>query len=203
VPPGASSPDLSGATTDAAAAGVAGDIFEFFYRELRELAAGMLRDERRGHTLQPTALVNEMWLRLDGRVEGVGDREHFFSLAARAMRRVLTDHARSRGTQKRGGGAARVTLSEGSAHTASWDADLVGLSDSLEELARHHERAARVFELRAFGALPVPSVASLLGISESTAKRDWDFARMWLLRELDRGLARDAERLPHGRGDAR
>jgi len=161
-------------------------VFERSYEELRVLAAGLMESERVQHTLQPTALVHEIWLRLRRHLGEVRDERHFFALAARAMRHVLADHARMHKAKKRGEGAPRVTLSEGTLHASVSDVNLVELHDCLERLAGEHERAVRVFELRAFGALPVTAIAELLGIAEITVRRDWDFARLWLQREFKR-----------------
>ncbi|MFI4897676.1 MAG: ECF-type sigma factor [Phycisphaerales bacterium JB059] len=159
-------------------------VFERSYEELRRLAAGMMESERLQHTLQPTALVHEIWLRLRHHLEDVHDDRHFFALAARAMRHVLADHARMHKAKKRGAGAPMVTLSEGMVHASITDLNLVELHDCLEQLNEEHTRAARVFELRAFGALPLPKIAELLGVAEITARRDWDFARLWLQRSF-------------------
>ena len=154
--------------------------------ELRRLARGYMRRERRGHTLQTTALVNEAFLRLtDARSVRWQDRAHFLGIAARLMRRVLVDHARSRGYQKRGGGAQRVTLDEGLATTAGTTVDMLALDRALEALAAADARKARTIELRFFGGLSVEETADVLGVSTDTVKRDWRLAKLWLLRELE------------------
>ena len=157
--------------------------------ELRRLARGYMARERRGHTLQITALVNEAFLRLaDARRLRWQDRAHFLGISARLMRRVLVDHARSRGFQKRGGGAQQVTLSDalpGSAEPAVDLVDLVALDRALEALAAVDVRKSRVIELRFFGGLSVEEAAEVLHVSSDTVKRDWRLAKLWLLRELD------------------
>ena len=156
--------------------------------ELRRLARGYMARERRGHTLQPTALVNEAFLRLiDARHVRWQDRAHFLGIAARLMRRVLVDHARSRGYQKRGGGAARVTLTEALAVAPgqAMDLDLVALDRALEGLAVVDARKAKVIELRFFGGLSVEETAEVLHLSTDTIKRDWRLAKLWLLRALE------------------
>jgi len=156
--------------------------------ELRRLARGYMARERGGHTLQPTALVNEAFLRLiDARHVRWQDRAHFVGIAARLMRRVLVDHARARGYQKRGGAGARVTLTEGLAATPepTPDLDLVALDRALEQLAADDARKAKVIELRFFGGLSVEETAEVLHLSTDTIKRDWRLAKLWLLRALE------------------
>jgi RNA polymerase sigma-70 factor, ECF subfamily len=154
--------------------------------ELRRLARAYMRRERRGHTLQTTALVNEAFLRLtDARRVRFQDRAHFLGISARLMRRVLVDHARSRGYQKRGGGAQRVTLDEGLAKTPEIALDVVALDRALSALAEVDARKSRMVELRFFGGLSVEETAEVLGVSADTVKRDWRLAKLWLLRELE------------------
>lgn len=160
-------------------------LFELLYHELRVTAENYLNSERLGHTLQPTALVNEVWLRIGATGLHVNDRDHFLALAAQAMRRILTDHARAKNTDKRGGGVEKATLQQGTLQVAETEADLIELDESLERLERHHERASRVFVWRAFGGLSVQAISGMLQMSEMTVRRDWDFARLWLLREMD------------------
>ena len=153
--------------------------------ELRRQARGYMRRERRGHTLQVTALVNEAFLRLtDARRVRWQDRAHFFGISARLMRRVLVDHARSRGYRKRGGGARRVTLDEGLVTSPEPTLDVVALDRALEALAAVDVRKSRVIELRFFGGLSVEETAEVLHVSPDTVKRDWRLAKLWLLREL-------------------
>ena len=156
--------------------------------ELHRLARAYMARERGAHTLQPTALVNEAFLRLiDARHVRWQDRAHFVGIAARLMRRVLVDHARSRGYQKRGGGAVRVTFTEAVAvaPNSGRDLDLVALDRALEEFAVVDARKARVIELRFFGGLSVEETAEVLHLSTDTIKRDWRLAKLWLLRALE------------------
>lgn len=158
------------------------------YAELRMIAAKHLRSERAGHTLQPTALVNEAYLRL----RGLGnvpwhDRAHFFAIASRIMRRVLVDHARASLAQKRGAGSPMVELSDevrGGASPVMNAAELIDLDRVLDQLAAEEPRLARLIELRFFGGLGIDEASAVLGCSPRTAKRDWAFARAWLLHRL-------------------
>jgi RNA polymerase sigma factor (TIGR02999 family) len=153
--------------------------------ELRRLARGYMGRERRGHTLQTTALVNEAFLRLTGaRSIGWQDRAHFLGIAARLMRRVLVDHARARSYRKRGGGVQRVTLDEGLVASPEPRLDVVALDRALEALAAVDARKSQVIELRFFGGLSVEETAEVLHVSSDTVKRDWRLAKLWLLREL-------------------
>jgi RNA polymerase sigma-70 factor (ECF subfamily) len=154
--------------------------------ELRRLARGYMSRERRGHTLQVTALVNEALLRLtDARHLRWQDRAHFLGIAARLMRRVLVDHARARGYRKRGGDAQRVTLTDALVVSPEPDLDLVALDRALNALAAVDERKSRVIDLRFFGGLSVEETADVLHVSPDTVKRDWRLAKLWLLRELE------------------
>jgi RNA polymerase sigma factor (TIGR02999 family) len=153
--------------------------------ELRRLARGYMRRERRGHTLQVTALVNEVYLRLTGaRQLGWQDRAHFLGIAARLMRRVLVDHARARGCSKRGGRAQQVTLDEALVAGSEAAVELLDLDRALEALAAADARKGRVIELRFFGGLSVEETAEVLRVSTDTVKRDWRLAKLWLLREM-------------------
>jgi RNA polymerase sigma factor (TIGR02999 family) len=170
-------------------------LVEAVYAELRKRAAGYLRRERRGHTLQPTALVHEAYLRLvdQSRVEWQG-RAHFLAVAAQMMRRVLVDHARRRRAARRGGGATRITLDEALARSVPRQLDLLALDEALDALAALDPQQSRIVELRAFGGLSVVETAEALGISPATVKRDWSFARAWLARRMRGGPeSRDAE----------
>jgi len=160
--------------------------------ELRRLARGYMARERRGHTLQTTALVNEAFVRLvDARRIRWQDRAHFLGITARLMRRVLVDHARSRGYQKRGGGAWKVTMTDVAGETPEASlVDLIALDRALEQLAAVDERKSRVIELRFFGGLTAEETADVLHLSTDTIKRDWRLAKLWLLRELE-GSRRD------------
>ena len=156
--------------------------------ELRRLARGYMRRERPGHTLQATALVNEAFLRLtDARHVRWQDRAHFLGISARLMRRILVDHARSRGYRKRGGDAQRVTLDEGLVPAPEPAVDVLALDRALEALAAVDVRKSRVIELRFFGGLSVEETAEVLHVSPDTVKRDWRLAKLWLLRELEGG----------------
>ena len=151
------------------------------YAELRRLAHAQLADERPGHTLQTTALVHEAYLRIagDARVTAQG-RAYFLAAAARAMRRVLVDHARRHRAAKRGGGRRPVSLIEEDVAVDNLAADLVSLDDALERLASEHPRHARVVECRFFAGLGVEETAEALGVSPRTVKNDWSLARAWL-----------------------
>jgi RNA polymerase sigma factor (TIGR02999 family) len=154
--------------------------------ELRRLARGYMGRERRGHTLQTTALVNEAFLRLtDARRVRWQDRAHFLGISARLMRRVLVDHARARGYRKRGGAAQRVTLDEALVASPDPGLDVLALDRALEALAEVDDRKSKVVELRFFGGLSVEETAEVLHVSPDTVKRDWRLAKLWLLRELE------------------
>ena len=161
------------------------------YDEMRRLAGSYLRNEGAGHTLQPTALAHEAYLRLlDQRQVSWQNRAHFMGLAAQAMRRILVDHARRRDAQKRGGGAVRVTLEDADAagealsNALPLDVPAEELDEALDKLAALDERQARVVELRFFTGLSIEETGEALGVSPATVKRDWTLARAWLHREL-------------------
>lgn len=155
------------------------------YGELRQLAGAVLRREGRHHTLQPTALVNEAYLRL-ARSAGLvlDDRRQFLAIAARVMRQVLVEHARARQRVKRGGDPLRVTLGDDLVAAAPQVVDMVALDQALERLARLDEQQVRIVELRYLAGLSVEEVAEVLGVSPTTVKRDTAMARAWLIREL-------------------
>jgi len=155
------------------------------YDELRRIARVQLRREQPGHTLEATALVHEAWLRLV-RIERVEwqDRAHFFAVAASSMRRILTDHARARLRDKRGAGARHVTLSAAADVAAGTPEDLVDLDAALTRLDAIDERKRKGVEYRVFGGLRNEEIAQVLGVSLATVKRDWEFSRAWLNREL-------------------
>jgi len=159
--------------------------------ELHRIARRCMRGERAGHTLQATALVNEAYVRLvDTRQVRWQDRTHFLAMSARLMRRVLVDHARARLYQKRGGGALKVTLTDGLAGSDEQPQDVIALHDALDALAKFDERKSRVVELRFFGGLTVEETAHVLGVSADTIMREWKLAKAWLLREIEgRGTA--------------
>ena len=156
------------------------------YGELRRLAGVCLRRERPGHTLNPTELVSEAFLRLAaGQHPAYEDRVQFFAVAARHMRRILVDHARRRAADKRGGCDRPVTFDEGLV-SGERPEELVALDDALEALATFDQRKARVVEMRFFAGLSVQEIAAVLEVSDDTVTRDWNFAKTWLLRELSR-----------------
>ena len=160
-------------------------ILPLVYQDLHALAATFLHDERAGHTLQPTALVNEAYLKLvDQRQTGWRDRTHFFAIASQAMRRVLVDHARSRGRAKRGGGKVRAIVEADMVFSDDPAEDILALDDALSRLAGINAQAARIVEMRCFGGLTIEQAARVLGTSESTIDRQWRYARAWLHREL-------------------
>jgi RNA polymerase sigma factor (TIGR02999 family) len=157
------------------------------YDDLRRRAAGYLRRERPGHTLQPTAVVHEAYLRLVDQDRVVWqNRAHFLAIAASMMRRVLMDHGRRQKARKRGGGGTRVTLDEAFSPVTPRGLDLLALDEALAELAGLDEQQARIVELRAFGGLSVEETAEALGVSPATVKRHWIFALAWLQRRLQR-----------------
>jgi RNA polymerase sigma factor (TIGR02999 family) len=154
--------------------------------ELHRLARVYMRRERRDHTLQATALVNEVFLRFgDARSVRWQDRAHFVGIAARLMRRVLVDHARERGYQKRGAGIQKVRLAEIDVASLPRTLDLVALDRALEDFSKIDARKAKVVELRFFGGLSQEETAEALRVSVETVKRDWRLAKIWLLHELD------------------
>jgi RNA polymerase sigma-70 factor (ECF subfamily) len=154
--------------------------------ELHRLARRQMRGEHPGHTLQTTALVNEAYLRLiDASKVAWNDRAHFFALAARIMRRILVDHARSRRSVKRGGRTPHVSLDDALVITGERSDDLVALDDALKTLAAIDRRKSDVVEMRFFGGLTVEETATALDVSPETVMRDWRLAKAWLLRELD------------------
>jgi len=155
------------------------------YAELRRTAARYMSNERTPHTLQATALVNEVYLRLvQIRRIGWRDRAHFFAMAARLMRRVLVDHARARGYQKRGGGARTLPLDEAVTVAPETSRDLIAVDAALAALESVDARKSRVVELRFFGGLSVDETAAVLNVSPQTVMRDWRLAKAWLLREM-------------------
>jgi RNA polymerase sigma factor (TIGR02999 family) len=164
-----------------------GRIVPLVHDELRKIARRCLRGGQAAHSLQPTALVNEAYLRLvDARLVNWQNRVHFLAMAARLMRRVLVDAARARGADKRGGDAVRVSLSEALGRHDDLDEDVVALHDALEHLEQVDARKGRLVELRFFAGLSVEEAAEVLEVSPQTAARDWTFAKAWLRRELAR-----------------
>ncbi len=165
--------------------GTRDELIVLTYNELRRLAAKYLRDERPDHTLQPTALVHEAYMRIVGqeKVEWQSE-EHFIGVAAMMMRRILMNHAKSKNRQKRGGGAYKIALGDTDIAINGDGIDLIEMDEALERLARDHAEESRIVELRFFGGLSIAETARVLDVSESTVERDWKFARTWLLREL-------------------
>jgi RNA polymerase sigma factor (TIGR02999 family) len=163
----------------------ASDLLPIVYHELRSLAGRLMEDERGDHTLQATAVVHEAYLRLlSTEPQKWNDRAHFFRVAAAVMRHVLVDHARGRNRVKRGGGVVTLPLDEAVALFEERAIDLVALDEALEKLAALDKRKARVVELRFFAGLGVEETAETLGISPRAVKSDWQFAKLWLLREV-------------------
>jgi RNA polymerase sigma factor (TIGR02999 family) len=168
---------------------VAGDaLFDAVYAELRMCAARYLGRERRGHTLQPTALVHEAYLRLANQagVDWQG-RAHFVALAASMMRRILVDHARARGADKRGGDWERISVDLAELEDAHAPADLLALDAAVEELGAIDPYQAKLVDLRFFGGLSIEETATVLDSSPATVKREWALARAWLFRRLETG----------------
>jgi RNA polymerase sigma factor (TIGR02999 family) len=158
------------------------------YGELRRLAASYLRRERSDHTLQPTALVHEAYLRLvEQKNVQWQDKSHFFAITAQLMRRILVDHARGHLADKRGSGAPKVPLTEAIVMSQEQPAELLALHESLTRLATMDPQQGRIVELRIFAGLTVEETADVLGISPATVKRDWSMAKAWLLQEATKG----------------
>ncbi len=157
-------------------------------QELHRIARRCMAGERAGHSLQATALVNEAYLRLiDTQQVNWQDRAHFLAMSARLMRRILVDRARSKGYQKRGGGAVKVTFDEALPVANERGHDLIALDDALVALAAFDQRKSKVIELRFFGGLSVEETAAILEVSAETVMRDWKFAKAWLLRQMRGG----------------
>jgi RNA polymerase sigma factor (TIGR02999 family) len=169
--------------------GARGEVLARIYDELRRVASGLMRHERPGHTLSPTAVVHEAVIRLlgDAVLDRAGDRSFLFASAARAMREVLIDHARRRAAERRGGGRRRVALDVVADHFQEQGVDVVALHEALDRLAQRDERQAQVMTLRYFGGMTVLEVAAALGVSEVTVERDWRLARAWLVGQLEGG----------------
>jgi len=163
------------------------ELLPIVYQELRALAGSYLRDRPPGHTLQPTALVHEAYMKLAGSEHlRVTSKDHFFAIAAKAMRHVLADHARAKGRLKRGGEFERVTLTGLASDTGDVEYDAADIDAALQELSAFNERHATVVELRFFAGLTLDQVAALLKVSRRTVADDWSFARAWLRRRLSR-----------------
>lgn len=184
-------PETRRSARDSLAAHLSGDpqgaaeLLPLVYRELRALAGEYMKAERRDHSLTPTAVVHEAYLRLIGNTRtNWRGQAHFLAMAAIQMRRVLVDHARSHDARKRGGGRVRITLDERATLQPGLPLDVLALSEALEKLGKLNSRQARVVELRFFGGLSVRETAEYLNVSERTVKEDWRIARAWLRREL-------------------
>lgn len=157
------------------------------YKELRRVAHFQLQGERRDHTLQSAALVNEAYLRLVGLDAPQWEsRTHFFAIAAQLMRQILVDYARRHGAAKRGGGMCKVSLDDALTPSKRNDVDVVALDDALKALAKVDERQSRVVELRFFAGLSLPEISQVMEIAPATVQRDWTAARAWLHREISR-----------------
>ena len=162
-------------------------LYTLVYGELRSMAESRLRRERPGHTLQPTALVNEVYLRLDPGKAAWENRRHFFGAASQAMRRILVDHARRRLSDKRGGGLARVTLADLEVQSPEAGLDLVSLDSALGALEKDEPRLASVVTMRIFAGMSIEETAEALELSSATVKRDWLYARAWLAEQMSGG----------------
>ncbi|HPF41464.1 MAG TPA: sigma-70 family RNA polymerase sigma factor [Phycisphaerae bacterium] len=193
--PGTSAPaDVTRVLANAGQGDVAATeaLFTIVYSALRTLAERYLRSERRGHTLQPTALVHEAFISLmRGEATDWRDRSHFFAVAARAMRRILINHALARKTLKRGGDRDRTPLSILVNEESLKPIDLIALDEALVKLAERDERQARIVELRFFGGLTNREVAEVLSLSLRTIEGEWSMARAWLSRELNEERTRE------------
>lgn len=163
---------------------VMSELLPLVYGELHQIAAAYFRSEREGHTLQPTALVNEAYLRLAGQNAPYGNHAQFLAVAAMTMRRILVDHARSRGRGKRGSDPMRVALTDNLALTSDRGEEILALDEALTELSSMDPAQARLVELRFFGGLSVEETAAVLKISTATVKRQWHSARAWLHNRL-------------------
>jgi RNA polymerase sigma factor (TIGR02999 family) len=165
--------------------GALGQLLPLVYEELRQIAARQLGRERIGHTLQPTALVHEAYLRLvDQRKVDWQNRAHFFGVAAQIMRRILVDHARRHAASKRGDGVRCISIDDAQHVLASNDVPILALDHALDRLEQVDADLAKIVELRAFGGLTIEEAAHVLSVSPSTAKREWRTAKAWLNREL-------------------
>ena len=190
APPGATWGAMSDVTRliDAAAAGdrkAAADLLPLMYDELRRLAAARMAAEAPGHTLQPTALVHEAWIKLvDSKAQSWQNRAHFFGAAAEAMRRILIDRARRKSRQRRGSGAQHLVVEDLEIASPAPDDQLLALNDALERFATLEPQHAELVKLRYFVGLKIETAAEILGISPATAKRWWAYARAWLYSEI-------------------
>ena len=160
-------------------------LIPILYEELKRVAQGQLRRERSDHTLQPTELVSEAYLRLVAGAASFENKAHFFGAASIAMRRILVDHARKRASKKRGGELQRVTFADLAVETDEPNVDLLELDQALNELESEDKRLAQLVQLRFFAGLPIKETAEIMGLSPATVKRDWAYARAWLLERMD------------------
>jgi RNA polymerase sigma factor (TIGR02999 family) len=164
------------------------ELLRLVYEPLRAIAERHLHHEREGHTLQPTALVHELYLRLvDQRQVEWNDRNHFFAVSAQVMRRILVDHARRRKSEKRGGGVVPLTIGAALDVASTETFDVIALDDALEGLSKVFPQQAKLVELRFYGGLTIDQTAAVLGISPATVSREWTLARAWLRRALTQG----------------
>lgn len=161
-------------------------VLPLVYAKLKEMAEERMRRERSGHTLQPTALVHEVFLKISEGRAPLQNEAHFFAVAARAMRQVLIDHARTRGREKRGGDRTRVRIddADGNSTPLKNEIDVIDLHEAMEKLMQHDELAAKIVEMRFFGGMEVEAIALVLGISDRTVRRHWVYAKAWLSREM-------------------
>lgn len=161
-------------------------ILPMVYEELRTISSKYLRDEHRKHTLQTTELVHEAYLKLIGDEKLTWEnRSHFFGIAARSMRQILVDYARKRKSQKRGSGETKLSLENAELIVGESEEELINLNDALDKLEKIEERSCKIVELRFFSGLSIEETAKMLNISTATVKRDWNFARAWLYREIN------------------
>jgi RNA polymerase sigma factor (TIGR02999 family) len=162
----------------------AGELLPLVYEELRKLAAGKMASQPVGHTLQPTALVHEAWLRLAGEEAKFEGRTHFFAAAAEAMRHILVDHARRKAALRHGGGQHRVEFDEARLAAPDTDSQILAVNDALDKFAQENKLGADLVQLRYFGGLTLAEAAQALGVSERTADNYWAYAKVWLVREI-------------------
>ena len=174
----------------------ADELLPLVYQKLRQVAAEKMQQEAGGHTLQATALVHEAWLRVGGGAQDWQNRWHFFSAAAEAMGHILIDKARRKKALRHGGVLQKVPMDEGEIVAPVPDDELLEVHEALGQLAKLHPRKAELVKLRYFVGLTIPEVAEVLGISVSTAERDWTFSRVWLYREIARTRSCSAVGLP-------
>jgi RNA polymerase sigma factor (TIGR02999 family) len=163
----------------------ADELLPLVYEELRKLAAAKMANQPAGHTLQPTALVHEAWLRLAGADATFSGRTHFFASAAEAMRHILVDRARSKSAQRHGGGQQRVEFDEAGLAAPSHDDQILAVNDALDKLAAENKLGADLVKLRYFGGMTLAEAAQALGVSERTADNYWAYAKVWLVREIE------------------